>query len=146
MAEGCCGCKPKTSRFVKFLLPSLLFVALTCSIYFILADLIRSGLEKKFVVTSESDSMFDQWQYFYAKVRGFVHRIVYHLRSFHAMHAARTPLQDGNTYTSYYMYNLTNWADVIDNGATPLYEEKGPYTYHFTRFRCVRPACHAFAL
>lgn len=48
-----------------------------------------------------------------------------------------TPGQGNPTYTEYYIFNLTNYNDVLSSGAKPRYEEKGPYTYRFTRKRCV---------
>lgn len=44
---------------------------------------------------------------------------------------------DNPTYTSYYLFNMTNYNDVITAGAKPNYTEVGPYVYQFTRTRYV---------
>lgn len=68
LAAGCCGCSPKTSRLAKFLVPSILFIGLACSIYWIMAAALELGLRSKFVVTSKSDSSYDAWTEYYASV------------------------------------------------------------------------------
>ena len=132
-------------------MPSLLFVGLACSIYWILAAGLELGLRSKFVVTSKDDSSYDAWTEYYASVRarGVVREWVLAMAvlggggdvsAVTVCCAPRCGEQGNPTYTAYYVYNLSNYADVVSSGAKPHYEEKGPYTYQFTRKRCVASA------